>query len=152
MRANRAGCSFLMSDKSEYHLLPRARHMMKSNLLFCYGHKKGKSMVKRTNLKQITLKKSESLLHKEWIASETYSYQFIPWLFKKEQLEQFALVALFVKSDRVINSCCSLLKEGRAKEQRAKKQRAKERKSEERKSERAISQPCYVQYNVESSL
>ena len=34
---------------------------MKSDLLFCVGHKKGKSMVKRTNLKQITLQKSELL-------------------------------------------------------------------------------------------
>ena len=32
-----------------------------------YGHKKGKSMVKRTNLKRITLKKSESPLYKELI-------------------------------------------------------------------------------------
>ena len=34
-------------------------------LLFCFGHIKGKSMVKRTHLKRITLKRSESLFHKE---------------------------------------------------------------------------------------
>ena len=44
---------------------------MKSNLLLCFGHKKGKSRVERTNLKRITLKKSESLFHEELIAPFT---------------------------------------------------------------------------------
>ena len=44
---------------------------MKSNLLLCFGHKKGKSRVERMNLKRITLKKSESLFHEELIAPFT---------------------------------------------------------------------------------
>ena len=43
---------FVKSDGSECRLLQRA---MKSDSLFCFGHRKGKSMVKRMNLKQVTL-------------------------------------------------------------------------------------------------
>ena len=48
-----------MLEKSE-----RARRVMKSNSLFCFWHKKGKSRVKRTVLKfslQLTLLKNELL-------------------------------------------------------------------------------------------
>ena len=38
---------------------------MKSDSIFCCEHKKGKIMVKITNLKRITLKKSESIFHIE---------------------------------------------------------------------------------------
>ena len=40
--ANHSGCSLLMSDGSECHLLQRARRTMMSDLLFCFGHKRGK--------------------------------------------------------------------------------------------------------------
>ena len=62
---------------------------MKRNFLLCFDHKKGKIMVKRTNLKWITPKKSETLFHKEHISPDT--------LYLKAT---FSPVALYKKKDR----------------------------------------------------
>ena len=48
----------------------KSKRVMKCHSL-CFGHKKGENMVIRTNWKRITLKKSESLFHKEQIAPIT---------------------------------------------------------------------------------
>ena len=92
---------------------------MKRDSLFCFGLKKAKSIVKITNLKLITPKKSKSLFHKEQIAPVTL-YQ-----------RQHSLLSLFLKKWQERRS-----KEQRAKERKSK--RAKERKSN--KSERAKSE------------
>ena len=92
---------------------------MKRDSLFCFGLKKAKSIVKITNLKLITPKKSKSLFHKEQIAPVT--------LYKR----QHSLLSLFLKKWQERRS-----KERRAKEPKSK--RAKERKSN--KSERAKDQ------------
>ena len=92
--------------------------------LCCFGHKKDINVVKRTNLKEITLKKIESFFHKKQIAPVTIYFKnctFAPVaLFVKsdkseslpplckEQQEQFTLVALFKRTTRA--------KERRAKE------------------------------------
>ena len=57
-RATRAIPSFTKSKKS-------------NDSLFCFGYKKGKHVVKRMNLKRITLKKSKLLFHKELSAPVT---------------------------------------------------------------------------------
>ena len=87
---------------------------MKSDLLFCFGHKKGKSMVKRMNLKWITLKKSESLFHKEWIAPVTFYLKttFSPVALNKKSCELLLLLFNYEKSEKI----------KRAKSERAKEQ------------------------------
>ena len=57
-------CKECQEQLEQIPLLQRARRAMKSNSFFCFGHKNGKSMVRRTNLKQIPLKKSKSLFHR----------------------------------------------------------------------------------------
>ena len=71
-----------------FAVLRGAKVIFYVDLLFCFGHTKGKSTVKITNLKRITLKKSGSLVHKERIAPVT--------LYLKTT---FSPVALFVNSD-----------------------------------------------------
>ena len=118
---------------------------MKRESLFCFGLKKAKSIVKITNLKLITPKKSKSLFHKEQIAPVTL-YQ-----------RQHSLLSLFLKKWQERRSKEQRAKERkikrvkerkseratRAKEQQERKSKAKEQKSErekERKSERVKSE------------
>ena len=82
-RAKRSCCSFLMSEGRECCLLQRVMKSNEERLIFSFEHKTGKSMVKRINVKWITLKKSESLFHKEQIAPVTlYLRHSLPSLFK----------------------------------------------------------------------
>ena len=82
-----------------------------SNSLFCFGHKKGKSMVKRTNLKWITFKKSKSLFHKAPVTLYL-KMTFPPVAFyKKSDREQIVLLALYLKSNQSESLMCSLIKE-----------------------------------------
>ena len=114
--------SFSNSGRSECRLLQRARRAMKSNLLFCFGHKKGKSMVKEQIWSESLFIKSQqarhSLLSCHYLRSN--GGDSLQSLFFKERIER------------------------KSEEQRAKSKRAKseERKSEERKCERANSQHC----------
>ena len=96
-----------------------------SDALFCFGHKKKKSMEKRANLKQITVKKFESLYHKERIAPVTLNLKvtFSPIaLYKKRKTGAIHSHALFETTG--VNRCrLSFLKcEG---SERAKSENAK---------------------------
>ena len=91
---------FCKERQEQFPLLQRTRRVMKSDSLFCFGHKKWKSMVKRTNLKRITLKKSKSIFHKERIAPVTLYLQ-----------TTFSPVPLSVNSDKTDLLLSLVLKE-----------------------------------------
>ena len=76
----------------------KSKRVMKCDSL-CFGHKKGKSMVIRTNWKQITLKKSESLFHKEQIAPITIYLKttFSPLTLYKKSDWRDLLPSLFLR-------------------------------------------------------
>ena len=90
---------FCKERQEQFPLLQRTRRAMKSDSLFCFGHKKWKSMVKRTNLKRITLKKSKSIFHKERIAPVTLYLQttFSPVPLSVNSDKTDLLLSLFLK-------------------------------------------------------
>ena len=54
-RAIPSFCSFGQEQREQFPLLQRARRAMKSDSLFCFGHRKSEKLVKSTNLKRIIL-------------------------------------------------------------------------------------------------
>ena len=86
---------------------------MKSNLLFCFGLEKGKSRVKRTNLKfflqRPLLKRSNALLLFRSFVTSNKSESLPPLSISKEQKEQFAAVALLKRPTKAKERKCEFL-------------------------------------------